>query len=149
MNRMEEVARLLGVELGEDFKVEGVDYGIHRFTDADLQKMGEYGVWVCGQYGTFMRLIKGENKVIKILEATEEQKEILKALYVMGFRWVAKDANGQIYVYENKPAKKSLTWDIAFGNLANTNVIKTLAELSNLVKWEDDEPLEIAREMEV
>lgn len=53
--------------------------------------------------------------------------------------WVARDKNGLLYLYENKPMKFSTTFDEHNGfcvELLNSDLFPE-------VKWEDEEPTEI------
>ena len=94
-----------------------------------------------------LKLLSGEYQIKKRTKVTERQKEILKALYVLGFRWIAKDkVDDFMFAYEEKPFKKnSKWWEIEKGSCINDYDLKSLKELSNLVNWEDSEPLEIEK----
>ncbi len=61
MNRMQEVAQMLGVELGEEFKIKGLDDCIFTFNKNEL---------LCSRFdintdNTIIKLIKGELEIIK------------------------------------------------------------------------------------
>lgn len=69
---------------------------------------------------------------------TEEEKALLIALSKIN--WVAKDKNGDVYLYSNKPSKiiQGWGWDLANGcmiKLQNFSDVKFES-----VKWEDEEP---------
>ena len=55
--------------------------------------------------------------------------------------WVARDKNGNLYLYSIKPEKGNVQWQIP----ANESgiIAKLDSELVPSVKWEDEEPTEV------
>lgn len=78
---------------------------------------------------------------------TDEQKTILEGLYLLGYRYLACDINGEMWVYNLLPIKKSRTW--RFDELeADKNLhlmfINNISDiLNNLCSWEDEKPTSI------
>ena len=66
MNYMEEVAHILGVELGEIFTTEAMDDIWHIFTETGLVYYDDYDEmwWEDNDY--FTKLLTGEDKVVKL-----------------------------------------------------------------------------------
>lgn len=52
--------------------------------------------------------------------------------------WVARDENGMLYMYPDKPKKRSYDW---YAN--KVGYLKLEDSLFSEVKWEDEEPTEI------
>lgn len=75
-------------------------------------------------------------------EYTDEQKEIFKALKVLGYNYVARDADNDIYTYQQIPCKKTEyhNWNDNYDSfeLSNGN-----EKAFDFVKWEDTEPFKI------
>jgi hypothetical protein len=77
-------------------------------------------------------------------EYTDEQKEVFKALKVLGFNWIARDDNGNMLMaYDEKPIKAGRYWGVNLGEYACD-----IAYDFDFIKWEDKEPFEIP-ELEV
>ena len=79
-NKMKEVAKLLGVELEEDFKVYGWD-GFCKITELGLERYVKETSWLMDSI-MLMDLIKGTAKIIKIPKPIldEKEKEYLSAV---------------------------------------------------------------------
>lgn len=78
-----------------------------------------------------------------ILETREI--EILKALDLLGYKYIARDKGGNIFAYFPKPIKDFQFW---FFNI-NTHPdkiqsIKLKSDLFSFVDWEDKEPTNIS-----
>lgn len=70
-NKMEEVAKLLGVELEEEFRIEGYD-GLGKITELGLER------YVRGWFMDsvmLIELIKGTAKIVKIPKPILDEKE--------------------------------------------------------------------------
>ena len=82
MNYMKEVAQLLGVEIGEEFKIEGYDDNLKfQFTENRfLQSYGDVYGWVDSI--SIMTVLEGRAKIIKIPKPilTKEEKELYEKL---------------------------------------------------------------------
>lgn len=72
-NKMKEVAKLLGVELEEEFKVYGWD-GFCKITELGLERYVKEKSWFTDSI-MLMDLIKGTAKIIKIPKQILEEKE--------------------------------------------------------------------------
>lgn len=75
---------------------------------------------------------------------TETQVEILKALNLLGFSYIAKDKDGRTWVYSRCPVKGSRAW-VGQGeyHCAMHLGVKVASTAPTLVSWEDKEPLDI------
>lgn len=67
-------------------------------------------------------------------ELTEDEKVILRNLS-KEFKWIARDRNEMLYVYEKLPNKVLITWN----NYHNRNQLP-FPKLFNFITWEDEEP---------
>lgn len=77
---------------------------------------------------------------------TDIQKGILEALYYhLGFGYLAKDANGDVYAYESEPQRRlKESWHPGWSRYTK---IMDNSPLKNLVRWEE-EPLNIRYKLE-
>ena len=79
-NKMKEVAKLLGVELEEEFKIKGWD-GFCKITELGLERYVKERSWLMDSI-MLTDLIKGTAKIIKIPKPilTDKEKEYLSAV---------------------------------------------------------------------
>lgn len=75
-------------------------------------------------------------------EYTDRQEEIFKALKVLGFNYVARDDDGDIYTYQEKPLKiiDYCNWN---DHCNSFELINGIEKVFDFIKWEDTEPFEI------
>ena len=69
---------------------------------------------------------------------TEDEKVILRNL-PKGYKWIARDSSGMVYIYTQRPTKLSCIWS---GNSFGGIVIP-FDYLFQFIKWEDEEPYSI------
>lgn len=79
MNHMKEIAQLLGVEIGEEFKIEGHSGNVkYRLTEENLEYFsGGKGFTISS---TLNKLLNGEYKVAKIPILDDIEKRYLKGV---------------------------------------------------------------------
>lgn len=70
-------------------------------------------------------------------QLTEDEKVILRNL-PKEYKWVARDKNGQIFLYTNRPVKAREHWDCEF-----QAYYFSFGHLFQFIKWEDEEPYSI------
>lgn len=107
----------------------------------------------CPLYGMSCGHLEITAEHIKIVQAwsdnhpeivlTDEQLEILEALDLLGYKYIAQDKNKDIATYFSEPYKGRKSWEAGAFRLeihsANAREV-----ISPLVNWSDDEPLCIA-----
>lgn len=77
---------------------------------------------------------------------TDEQRKILGALNLLGYKYIAHDKNKDIATYFSEPYKGRKQWEAgAFRLEIHSNAREVI---SPLVNWNDDEPLCIAEALE-
>ena len=81
---------------------------------------------------------------------TDEQREQLKALYTLGYRWLAKDENGATYAYDKQKLAKGLTVWLS-QERGCSRIHDGMAEdvIIPLVSWSDPEPYDIGKALGV
>lgn len=67
-NLIPEICKMLGVEIGEEFKVEGEDALTYRFTDDKLKVTYDGGVEISNisTNSAFVNLVDGQDEVVKL-----------------------------------------------------------------------------------
>ena len=135
--------KLFGVEEGEEFNIEG--FGIkYRIYNNRLECYdANFKEWIYSTLG-FNKLIASEIiKLPKKKEFTDNELFILKNIDKK-YKWIAKDKDGLICTYINKPKKTEKLWSDGWSNgdsYASLEAIKN--SLFTEIKWEDEEPVYI------
>ena len=77
-------------------------------------------------------------------EFTEDEKTIAKNIDKK-YKWIARDSNGWLYLYQNKPNKLDCCWDDPNNSTPYRIVnLKYFNHIFISIKWEDDEPTRIS-----
>ena len=79
---------------------------------------------------------------------TDEQREQLKALYTIGYPYLAKDKDETVYAYEMRPHKVCKTWYYENGDSYMLCTKQTVC-LNSLVAYSDPEPYDIGKALGV
>ena len=138
-----DLCKLLGVEEGEEFKIEG--FGIkYRIYNNRLECYdANFKEWIYSTLG-FNKLIASEIiKLPKKKEFTDNELYILNNIDKK-YKWIAKDKSGLICTFVSKPIKTERFWSDGWSNgesYASLEAIKN--SLFTEIKWEDDEPIYI------
>lgn len=75
----------------------------------------------------------------------EARQYILQQLYEEGYRYLARDESVFLYAHKDKPVKKQNMWD-GLGCVNSCTHIYSFSCFKD-IKWADDSPLSIAREL--
>lgn len=73
-----------------------------------------------------------------------EERKILEGRYLEGYRFIARDENGDLFGFKKEPEKENTIW---WGGVLFCYLDFDLSFLE-LIKWEDDEPYEIEKLLE-
>lgn len=138
-NLIPEIAKMLGVEIGEKFKI-SKNSDVFEFTKDKL--IGIDSVEVYNAFSIFFELITGKKKIIKLPPKskpilTEDEKVTLRNL-PRKYKYIARDSSGALFVYGNKPEKGSNVW---IG--ASLGYFNSFKHLFQFIKWEDEEAYNI------
>ena len=137
-----DLCKLLGVEEGEEFKLENTNYDdrvIFKIQD-DVLFNGFSGEGLTKSLITLNDISKVT--VIKLPKKKEFSQETLNFFKCIDkkFEWIAKDKDGEVCIYINKPKKEDVSWD-NFSLYKPLDIIKD--SLFDEILWEDDEPIYI------
>ena len=73
------------------------------------------------------------------IKQTEDEKIILRNLHKK-YKYIARDKNGSLYLYRQKPCRAKENWINTNGIFTNLCVF---GHLFQFIKWEDEEPYNI------
>lgn len=110
---------------------------LHRITtNSNVNKHNCTGL-VCSECLrlSLMNLLEEYKEPIKL---TKFEYEYLKVAKKEGFNFIARDGDGRLFLYKNKPLKSLDEWIVA-----SKDCCRILDSLLNFVKWEDEEPWNI------
>ena len=143
-----DLCRLLGVEEGEEFKLENTNYDdrvIFKIQD-DVLFNGFSGEGLTKSLITLNDISKVT--VIKLPKKKQFSQDTLNFFKMIDkkYKWIAKDKSGDIFGFEEKPKKDKYVWLCEEYDycLDNTCCIDGLNQsLFNEILWEDEEPIRI------
>lgn len=150
-NLMPEVAKLLGVEIGEEFSFSwknGTPDEKHKFENGKLLYYNEnQDEWQEDDHPLY-ELLTGEFALVKLPKVTLTQAErtILENL-PKEYEWIARDEDNTITVFIGKPTFNNDIWE-------NTKIGEKYSELHcynhlfKFIKWEDNKPYNIKELLE-
>lgn len=131
-NRINQIFKVLGLKPGEEFHIKGCDC-TYYFDD-------KLNLYVCGdllfEHSTAYRIIRGKSEIIKIPKFTKKDKIFLRYVIICGFNYIAKNKNGEIYMFKDKPVKCSDVWR------SGVLYLRLCYDFS-FISWDDDEPFNI------
>ena len=139
------ICELTGTEVGEVFTVRKADGGTY---DAEVTK---YGYIAFAGAFTGMHTLLDSNYVCDIINGkatiersprfSENELGALRLLYDEGLRYVARNSNGRLHVYDNAPDKGAAVWLLGDARSVEYRLQRFLFPQ---VQWSDDEPIDIA-----
>lgn len=137
------IAKELGVEMGEEFKISNQHY-VYKFTEDGLIGIKSNGTFSASC--VFLELISGKGNIIKLPpkpKLTEAERVILENI-PKKYKYIARDAGGALYLYEKKPKKDGDEW---FNNYSFDN-LNLFQHLFQFIKFEDKEAYKIQELLE-
>ena len=143
--RMHEV---LGVETGEVFTVTWSDtkqdfsldgFGIPKGIETeDID-----GLRYPASVPDVVYMVNHPERITRRPRLTEEQVKRLRALIALEAMYLAKNKDGSVGAFTNKPTKNALYWNTNDSYVFYLSIVGTC--LSDLVSWSDPEPLDIVQ----
>ena len=136
-----DLCKLLGVEEGEEFKLKLFGaIGKYRLKDGKLEYYDDFiNKWVESTISMNDIL---ESEIIKLPKKKQFSQDTLNFFKCIDkkFEWIAKDKDGEVCIYINKPKKEDVSWN-NFSLYKPLDIIKD--SLFTEIKWEDEEPIRI------
>ena len=131
------ICEVLGVGVDEEFSIK------HSvFNPFHVNKKGEL---ICNS-GTSssdwaVEIINNPELIERMPKYTDKQKEIFKALKVLGFNWIARDKDDEVVAFDTRPNKLTACWHTT--NCKSSEFTNKTQLNFDFIKWEDEEPFEI------
>ena len=135
-----EALALVGLYPGYEFKIAGSDtvyyidkdYGI--FTKSDDIIRNEKLVTV----------LSNPDRITKCRAISQKEKKILKALYMLGVRYIARDIGLTLCGYDSLPYKEENTWtsDGIWLDFIDLPCFNRETDFQ-FIRWEDEKPFDI------
>ena len=136
-----DLCKLLGVEEGEEFKREGSNYDYrYRVYNNRIQHFDEVlKIW---EYSTLTVNALATSEIIKLPKKKQFSQDTLNFFKCIDkkYKWIAKDKDGEVCIYINKPKKEDVSWD-NFSLYKPLDIIKD--SLFDEILWEDEESIYI------
>lgn len=132
-----DLCKLLGVEEGEEFKIDGFE-PIYFIQNGYL-----YYIVICvdGEKKSHLNINDLVNKeIIKLPKKKKFNQDVLNLFKCIDkkYKWIAKDKNGIVCTFLEKPIKGEKCWTNAKG----FNVLGAFKDnLFDEILWEDEEPI--------
>ena len=108
------------------------------FDDLDIIRVYNYKI-----AGSLYDLLEDDNLDIiwerKEIKLTDKEIEILKALKLLGFNFLARDENNDLYAYSKKPFILSFIYWVT----GDDEYVKVNSDAFTFIKWTDKEPTKI------
>ena len=154
------LSEMFGVERDTDFMVKGHSrtFRIRKnslYGHESIYTKMISGVWVeLYDAPTIIGMIAdGPDCIIHLPPPlTDEQREQLKAIWTLGGRWLAKDADRDVYAYSVKPERDSdwAEWvPIKYDEDELQFTVYRDLDVCALVSWSDPEPFDIGKALGV
>ena len=130
-----DLCKLLGVEEGEEFKFEGYEY-TYIIKKQFLYILNE------DRYSHLEVNDLVNKEIIKLPKKKQFSQDTLNFFKCIDkkYKWIAKDKDGEVCIYINKPKKEDVSWD-NFSLYKPLDIIKD--SLFDEILWEDEEPIYI------
>lgn len=136
-NLIPEIAKMLGVDIGEEFYLKGWSSFKHRFINEQLEVF--LSEWTEVDNETYRYVLCRHiiiQKLPKKPQLTEDEKVILRNL-PKKFKWIMRGKNNYLFICIDKPQKGFNV------RLEDIMIIPMFEDLFQFIKWEDEEPYNI------
>ena len=144
-----DLCKLFGVEEGEEFILETKD---GWFNDLKYKIENNIIKVATIEYSDYSQSSFNLNefvyieKIIKLPKKKQFSQETLNFFKCIDkkFEWIAKDNNGEVCIYSNKPNKRRIYWSLDFvGVGCRAEIYGFDKSLFDQILWEDEEPIYI------
>lgn len=93
--------------------------------------------------GTIVGDITNKSNKPKI---TDEQRTVLEGLYLLGYKYIARDKDNALFAYDRPPCRDKGSkgfWNSQYFMIDLNHINSTIHVLDNLCSWEDEKPTSI------
>lgn len=107
------LCEILGVEVNEEFEVSGLSATYRISTYGDREFLRDSAWKTCAFEVDLIYTINHPEKIIRKLKFSADEKACMRLL---GDRWIARDKDGDLWLYTEKPGKHEATFDTERGD---------------------------------
>ena len=136
-----DLCKLFGVEEREEFKIKNAGCNeelIFKIQDNVLLRRFKNDIVSDESYLRINSIINAEIiKLPKKKQFTDDELCILRNID-KEYKWLARDDNGDIYIFEGKPKNYYGVWN---SDESTTKKIELFNHLFDSITWEDEEPV--------
>lgn len=149
MNYSKQIFKMLGIEPWEEFKIPGYNSDLSFCISETLLiccKCSPTDTWSCTNslIPDLRSLLNGTKTIIKIPKPTPDEQLAIDYAKKCGYKWLAKNKDGYVYAYKNKPIKdtdcsywedtNAYNWD------TDDEILGILIQIPiSFIHWEDNE----------
>ena len=154
MDYRKQIFKMLGIEPNEEFHLKrngeffvrlgaekDEDRCLRFYVDKYLESYVVMNGWSEKGNHILSDILLGNVEIVKIPKPTKEEQIAIDYARLCGYKWLAKDKQGSVYAYFDKPNKKSTIWE-------TTNRAMLVGVPISFLSWEDTEPYYIGGEEE-
>ena len=141
---------ITGTRENEPFKMKGYvcEYKIIADpADNQILLVSGGGQWTPASPIMALRIIaEAPDNIIRLPNLTQKERTQLAGFYILGFKWLARDAEGLVCAFVDKPWKGARVWindPLRFLQLNFTGA-EDMLTVCRLVSWDNEEPLTLA-----
>ena len=136
-----DLCKMLGVKEEEEFKINNSGY-MYKIIDNEIYFKGKNLNWIKSCI-----LLNDIKEIIKLSKKLSDKVIDFIKILDSKWKWLAKDEDGDIYLYTDKPYKNECdyTWDID-GDKEDEDyfyINHLIDDEFNFLSWKDEEPFDI------
>ena len=140
MELKEQIFKLLNIKPNEEFKINSPFFEkdeklcTYKLKETMVvEYKNNYGQWH-PDWTILPKLLNGEASITKIIVPTKEEQIVIDYARLFGYKWLAKDKNGDLCGFSEKPSKGSHVWTTSgdYNYLEYNNI--------SFLSFEDNEP---------
>ena len=139
-SKLLEALALVGLYPGDMFKLVGEDNVYYIYKNYGI--FGRNDDVICNE--KLWGVLSNPSSILKLPIISKKEKEILKALYTLGFRYIARDADLTLCAYKMLPYRDTVNWssDEVWLNFVDLPHFNEKSDFQ-YIRWEDKKPFDI------
>ena len=149
MNYGSKILEVLDIKPGEVFSISDKPDFLYKM-DENLKlyatpKNAVDNKWFVCEEASVMNVLKGISTISKIPQyLTPEDKIVIDYVKLCGYKYLAQDEDGEIYMYKEKPIKQSVSWNAPVYLNRNKHNPALIPYTVSFVSWSDNEPVDVS-----
>ena len=149
MNYGNKILEILDIKPGEVFSILGISDFLYKM-DENLKlyvaaKDAVDKKWTVCEDASAMNVLKGISTIRKIPQRlTPEDKIVIDYVKLCGYKYLAQDEDGEIYMYKDKPIKQNVSWNAPIYLQHNKSNPALVPYTVSFVSWSDNEPVDVS-----